>query len=48
MEIEKYNFKRQTIYHLVGHEILNKMVYFVKRYYLQMLKYLRKCIEKME
>ena len=31
------------IYHLVGHEILNKTLYFVKRYYSQILRYLRKC-----
>ena len=37
---------RQTPYHLAGHEILNKTAYFVKRYYLQILRYLRKCMKK--
>ena len=36
----------QTIYHLVGHEILNKTLYFVERYYSQILRYLRKCMKK--
>ena len=34
------------IYHLVGHEILNKTLYFVKHYYSQILRYLRKCMKK--
>ena len=34
------------IYHLVGHEILNKTLYFVKRYYSQILRYVRKCMKK--
>ena len=46
MEIQKYKFTSQTICHLVGHEILNKTLYFVKRYYSQILKYLRKCMKK--
>ena len=36
----------QMIYHLVGHEIQNKTLYFVKRYYSQILRYLRKCMKK--
>ena len=28
---------RQKIYDLVGHKTLNRMLYFVKRYYLQIL-----------
>ena len=46
MEIQKYKFTSQTIYHLVGHEILNKTLYFVKHYYSQILRYLRKCMKK--
>ena len=46
MEIKKYKFTRQTIYHPVGHEILNKTLYFVKRYCSHMLRYLRKCMKK--
>ena len=42
----KYKFTRQTIYYPVGHEILNKMLYFVKRYCSHMLRYLRKCMKK--
>ena len=34
------------IYHLVGHKILNKTVYYFKRYYFQILRYLRKCMKK--
>ena len=45
MEIQKYKFTNQTIYHLVGHEILNKTLHFVKRYYSQILRYLRKCMK---
>ena len=41
-----FKFTSQTIYHLVGHEILNKTLYFVKRYYSQILRYLRKCMKK--
>ena len=41
-----FKFMRQMIYHLVGHEILNKTLYFVKRYYSQILRYLRKCMKK--
>ena len=36
------------IYHFVGHEILNKTLYFVKRYYSQILRYLRKCMKKFD
>ena len=46
MEIQKYIFTSQTISHPVGHEILNKTLYFVKRYYSQILRYLRKCMKK--
>ena len=31
---------RQLIYYLLGHKILNKTVYFVKRYHYQILRYL--------
>ena len=41
-----FKFMRQMIYHLVGHEILNKTLYFVKRYYSQILRYLRKSMKK--
>ena len=34
------------IYHLVGHKILNKTLYYFKRYYFQILRYLRKCMKK--
>ena len=30
----------------VGHEIVNKTLYFVKRYYFQILRYLRKCMKQ--
>ena len=46
MKIQKYKFTSQTIYHLVGHEILNKTLYFVKRCYSHILRYLRKCMKK--
>ena len=46
MEILKYKFARQTIFHHVGYEILNKTLYFVKRYCSHMLKYLKKCMKK--
>ena len=42
-----FKFMRQMIYYLVGHEILNKTLYFVKRYYSQILRYLRKCMKKL-
>ena len=32
-------------YHLVGHKILNKALYSLKRYYFQILRYLRKCMK---
>ena len=41
-----FKFMRQMIYHLVGHEILNKTLYFVKCYNSQILRYLRKCMKK--
>ena len=51
--LEKWKFKNTNlrvkwyiIYHLVGHGILNKTLYFVKRYYSQLLRYLRKCMKK--
>ena len=34
------------ICHLVGHKILNKTRYSFKRYYFQILRYLRKCMKK--
>ena len=35
------------IYHLVGHKILNKTLYYFKRYYnIQILRYLRKCMKQ--
>ena len=34
------------IYYLVGHKILNKTLYSFKRYYFQILKYLRECMKK--
>ena len=34
------------IYHLVGHKILNKTLYSFKRYYFQILRYLRQCMKK--
>ena len=34
------------IYHLVGHKILNKTLYYFRRYYFQILKYLRECMKK--
>ena len=46
MEILKYKFTSQTIYYLVGHEILNKTLNFVKGYYSQILRYFRKCMKK--
>ena len=47
-KILNFKFMRQMImiYHLVGHEILNKALYFVKRYYSQIFSYLRKCMKK--
>ena len=48
MDIQKDKFTTQMIYHLVGHEILNKTLYFVKRYYSQILRYLRKCMKKFD
>ena len=35
------------IYHLVGHKILNKTLYFVKCYYFRGWRYLRKCMKKL-
>ena len=35
------------IYHLVGHKILNKTLYYFKRYYFQILRYLRKSMKKL-
>ena len=32
---------------LVGHKILNKTLYFVKRYYFRGWRYLRKCMKKL-
>ena len=46
-KILKYKFMRKMIYHLVGHEILQKTVYFVKRYYFRGWRYLRKCMKKL-
>ena len=46
IEIQKYKFTSQTLFHFVGHEILNKALYFVKRYYSQILRYFRKCMKK--
>ena len=43
--IYRYFIYRQ-IYHFVGYEILNKTLYFIKRYYSQILRYLRKCMKK--
>ena len=37
-ETVNFKFMRQMIYHLVGHKILNKTLYFVKRYYSQIFK----------
>ena len=45
--IKKLKFMRQMIYHLVGHKILNKTLYFVKRYYFRGWRYLRKCMKKL-
>ena len=38
---------KQMIYHLVGHKILNKTLYFVKRYYFRGWRYLRKYMKKL-
>ena len=38
---------RWMIYHLVGHKILNKTLYIVKRYYFRGWRYLRKCTKKL-
>ena len=35
------------IYHLEGHKILNKTLYFFKRNYFHILRYLRKCMKKL-
>ena len=43
----KVKFMKQMIYHLVGHKILNKTLYSFKRYYFQILRYLRKCLKKL-
>ena len=40
-------YEANMIYHLVGHKILNKTLYFVKRYYFRGWKYLRKCMKKL-
>ena len=40
-------FMSQMIYHLVGHKILNKTLYSFKRYYIQILRYLGKCMNKL-
>ena len=45
-KIAKCKFTRQIIYHLIGHKILNKTRYSFKRYYFQILRYLRKCMKK--
>ena len=44
---KNWNFKMQIIYHLVGHKILNKTLYSFTRYYFQILRYLRKCMKKL-
>ena len=45
-KILHFKFIRQMIYYLVGHEILNKTLYYAKRYYSQILRYFRKCMKK--
>ena len=46
-KIQNLKFTSQTIYHLVGHDILNKTLYFVKRYFSQNLRYLRKYMKNL-
>ena len=45
-KIQKYKFFRKIIYHLVGHEIMNRTLYFVKCYHFQTLTYLRNNTKK--
>ena len=45
-EISKCQYARQMIYNLVGHKILNKTLYYFKRYYFEILRYWRKCMKK--
>ena len=52
-KISKYgNLKtqiyEQMIYHIVGHKILSKTLYFFRRCYFRVWRYLRKCMKKIE
>ena len=47
-EIQKSKFMRQMIYHLVGHEMLNKTVYFVCHFNVYFSRKWRKCSQNSE
>ena len=43
-----FKFMRQTIYHLVGHEILNIIVYFIFHFNVYFSRKWRKCSQNLE
>ena len=47
-KVYKYKFMRQMIYHLVGHEILNKTVYFIYHFNVYFTRNWRKCSQNLE